>query len=142
MKNVTAALLAAFVVVAALSGCSNESQTPNDPVSVIRENIKAMNDKDLDRMMATIDEQSPSFDQTKQVAKKLFEMYDLKYDLDSLKVITQTDDEARVECVQTTTKVKGPAFRDNKIAFVHSLKKSDGNWKIYFSKVMRLDYLN
>jgi hypothetical protein len=142
MKNVTAALLAVLVAFAALSGCSNESQTPNDPVSVIQENIKAMNDKDLDRMMATIDEQSPSFDQTKQVAKKLFEMYDLKYDLDSLKVITQTDDEARVECVQTTTKLKGPAFRDNKIAFVHSLKKSDGNWKIYFSKVMRLDYLN
>jgi len=65
-----------------VSGCGKETQTPNDP-EWSWGNIKAMNDKDLDRMMATIDEQSPSYDQTKQMAKKLFEMYDLKYELDS-----------------------------------------------------------
>ena len=72
----------------------------------------------------------------------MFELYDLKYELDSLNVISQTDDEARVECIQTTSKVKGPAFRDNRIVFIHSLKKSEGYWKIYNSKVVKLDYLN
>jgi hypothetical protein len=142
MKRTIVALFVAFVALAVVSGCGKETQTPNDPESVVRENIKAMNDKDLDRMMATIDEQSPSYDQTKQMAKKLFEMYDLKYELDSLKVITQTEDEARVECIQTTTKVKGPGFKDNRISFIHSLKKSEGIWKIYTSFVRKLDYLN
>jgi hypothetical protein len=142
MKITFAVLSVALVVFAALNGCSQDAQTPNDPVSIIRENIRAMNDEDLDGMMATIDEQSPSYDQTKQMSKKLFEMYDLKYELDSLKIVTQTEDEARLECVQTTTKIKGPAFRDNKIAFIHSLKKSEGHWKIYYSKIVRLDYLN
>jgi hypothetical protein len=142
MKRTIVVLFVAFVALAVVSGCGKETQTPNDPESVVRENIKAMNDKDLDRMMATIDEQSPSYDQTKQMAKKLFEMYDLKYELDSLKVITQTEDEARVECIQTTTKVKGPGFKDNRISFIHSLKKSEGIWKIYTSFVRKLDYLN
>jgi len=142
MKRTLVVLFAAIVALAAVSGCGKESQTPNDPESVVRENIKAMNEKDLDAMMATIDEQSPSYDQTKTMAKKLFEMYDLKYELDSLKVIMQTEDEARVECIQTTSKVKGPGFKDNRISFIHSLKKSEGNWKIYTSFVRKLDYLN
>jgi hypothetical protein len=131
-----------ILVVIVVAGCGQEAQTPNDPASVVQENIKAMNNEDLDKAMATIDEQSASYEQTKEVAKRLFEIYDLKYELDSLQVITKTDDEARVECIQTTSKVRGPAFRDNKIYFVHSLRKSDGIWKIYNSKVMKLDYLN
>jgi hypothetical protein len=135
-------LCAAILAGTAVSGCSRESETPKDPESVVQENIKAMNGEDLDKAMATIDEQSASYDQTKQMAKKIFELYDLKYELDSLRVITLTDEEARVGCVQTTTKLKGPAFRDNRIDFVHTLRKVDGNWKIYNSKVMRIDYLN
>ena len=142
MKRLSIALIAAIVAITAVPGCSQEAKTPNDPASVVQENINAMNGEDLDKAMATIDEQSASYDQTKKVAKQLFELYDLKYELDSLKVISQTDDDARVECIQITTKVKGPAFRDNRIVFVHSLKKSEGNWKIYNSKVVKLDYMN
>ena len=142
MNKMLAMLFVAILASAAVSGCGKESETPNDPAAVVQENIKAMNNEDLDKAMATIDDQSASYDQTKKVAKQLFELYDLKYELDSLNVISQTDDEARVECIQITTKVKGPAFRDNRIVFVHSLKKSEGNWKIYNSKVVKLDYMN
>jgi len=142
MNRMLAMLFVAILASAAGSGCGKESETPNDPGAVVQENIKAMNNEDLDKAMATIDDQSASYDQTKKVAKQLFELYDLKYELDSLKVISQTDDEARVECIQTTMKVKGPAFRDNRIVFVHTLRRVDGIWKIYNSKVMKLDYLN
>jgi len=142
MNRILIVLFTAILAITAIPGCSQEAETPNDPVSVVQENIKAMNDENLDKTMATIDEQSASYDQTKQVAQRLFDIYDLKYELDSLRVITKTDDEARVECIQTTTKVRGPAFRDNRIDFVHSLRKVDGIWKIYNSKVMKLDYLN
>ena len=142
MKRKLLGFFAAILLSSGVSGCAHETAIPNDPVSVVQENIKAMNDRDLDRTMATIDEQSPSYDQTKQVAKKLFEMYELKYELENVRVITQTDDEARVACVQTTKKVSGPGFRDNRIDFVHTLRKVDGNWKIYYSNVNKIDYLN
>ena len=142
MNRMFVVLFAFILASTSIPGCSQEAETPNDPISVVQENIKAMNDRDLDRTMATIDEQSPSYDQTKQVAKKLFEMYELKYELENVRVITQTDDEARVACVQTTKKVSGPGFRDNRIDFVHTLRKVDGNWKIYYSNVNKIDYLN
>ena len=142
MNRMFVVLFAFILASTSIPGCSQEAETPNDPISVVQENIKAMNDEDLDKTMATIDEQCASYDQTKQVAQRLFEIYDLKYELDSARVIMKTDEEARVECVQTTRKVRGPVFRDNKINFVHTLRKSDGYWKIYNSKVMKIDYLN
>jgi hypothetical protein len=142
MNRTPVVFFAALLASTAFPGCSHETETPNDPVAVVQENIKAMNNEDLDKAMATIDEQSASYDQTKQMAKKIFELYDLKYELDSLRIITQTDDEARVGCIQTTTKVRGPAFRDNRIDFIHTLRKVDGIWKIYNSKIMKIDYLN
>jgi hypothetical protein len=145
VQSMTRKLAVLFVIIllsTAVPGCSQEAETPNDPVSVVKENIKAMNSEDLDKAMATIDKQSASYDQTKEIAQRLFDIYDLNYALDSVRVIMQTDDEARVACVQTTSKVTGPAFRDNKIDFVHTLRKVDGIWKIYNSKIMKLDYLN
>jgi hypothetical protein len=142
VKRKLVGFIAVILLSAGVPGCAREPEIPKDPVSVVQENIKAMNDRDLDRAMATIDEQSPSYDQTKQVAKKLFEMYELKYELANVKVIVQTEDEARVGCIQTTKKVSGPGFRDNRIDFVHTLRKVDGRWKIYYSNVNKLDYLN
>lgn len=132
----------ACLITVSLLGCSRQSDNPNDPAMVVQENIKAMNDENLDEAMATIDEQSASFDQTKVMAQRMFDLYDLKYELDSVRVIAQTEDEARVACVQTTRKLKGPAFRDNRINFVHTLRKADGIWKIYNSHMEKIDYLN
>jgi serine protease Do len=142
MNRILVGFFVAILVSTDVPGCAQETETPNDPISVVQENIKAMNNKDLDKAMATIDEQSASYEQTEQIAKRLFEIYELQYELDSVRVISKTDDEARVECVQTTKKVRGPAFRDNKIDFVHTLRKVDGNWKIYNSYVKKIDYLN
>jgi len=142
VKRIPVGFFVATLLSISVPGCSQESDVPNDPISIVQENIKAMNEKDLDRAMATVDEQSPSYDQTKQVAKKLFEMFELKYELANVRVISQTEDEARVGCIQTTKKVSGPGFRDNRIDFIHTLRKVDGRWKIYYSNVQKLDYLN
>ncbi len=126
----------------ALPGCAQETEIAGDPVSVVHENINAMNSEDLEKVMATIDEESESYEATKQLAQRLFDTYDLHCELDSVRVIELTDEEAKVECVQLTKKVRGPAFRDNRIDFVHLLRKSDGKWKIYASKAKKIDYLN
>jgi hypothetical protein len=142
MKKLFMLMLVAIVAGIVVPGCSQESKPAGDPLLVVRENIRAMNSKDLDKMMATIDEQSESYDKTKELAGRLFAAYDLRYELDSATVIEKTDDNAKVECVQTTRKVSGPAFRDNRIRIVHLLRNVDGEWKIYGSLTKKIDYLD
>jgi hypothetical protein len=131
-----------ILVAAALPGCGHKTEIPGDPKTIVYENIKAMENKDLDRAMATIDDEGGAFEETKKLAQRLFETYDLKYELDSVRVIGQTDTEAKVECIQTTRKVSGPTFRDNTIHMVHRLRNTDGIWRIYSSQINKIDYLN
>jgi hypothetical protein len=142
MKGIIVFLFGVMITGIAVPGCSHETKTAGDPLLVVRENIRAMNNKELDRMMATIDDQSESYEKTKDLARQLFAAYDLRYELDSAKVIDKTDDQAKVECVQTTRKVNGPAFRDNRILIVHLLRNVDGEWKIYGSQMKKIDYLD
>jgi hypothetical protein len=142
MKRMIVAMLVAIVAGTTVPGCSQETKPAGDPLLVVRENIRAMNSKELDKTMATIDEQSDSYDKTKELARQLFAAYDLKYELDSAKVIEKSDDLAKVECVQTTRKVSGPAFRDNRIHIVQLLRNVGGEWKIYGSKTEKIDYLD
>jgi hypothetical protein len=135
-------LLVVAGAIATLPGCGEKLKIEGDPKTIVYENVKAMENEDLERAMATVDDQCEAYEQTKQLAKKLFETYDLKYELDSVRVTGQTDTEAKVECLQTTRKVSGPAFRDNKISIVHRLRNTDGIWRIYSTQVLRLDYLN
>lgn len=142
MKRVFFVMLVAIVVSTTVPGCSQETKTAGDPILVVRENIRAMSNEDLEKMMATVDETSDSYEKTKELASQLFAAYDLTYELESAKVIEKTNEEAKVECIQTTRKVKGPAFRDNKILIVHTLKNVDGEWKIYGSVMKKIDYLD
>jgi len=137
-----AVLLSVVFAGIALTGCAQKLKIEGDPKSIVYENVKAMENEDLERVMATIDEESGSFEQTKKLAEQLFAAYDLKYELDSVRVTGQTDTEAKVECIQTTRKVSGPAFRDNRIVAMHRLRNSDGYWKIYSTQVNKIDYLN
>ncbi len=142
MNRILVVFFAAILASITVPGCAQETEIAGDPTSVVYENIKAMENEDLDKAMATIDEQSASYEQTKQLAERLFDAYDLKYELDNVRVIEKTGEEVKVECVQTTKKVSGPAFRDNKIVIVHTLRKSDGKWRIYSSQVKKIDYLD
>jgi hypothetical protein len=142
MKRMIVVMLVASFASTTVPGCSQETKPAGDPLLVVRENIRAMNSRDLDKTMATIDEQSEAYDKTKDLARRLFAAYDLRYELDSATVIEKTDENAKVECVQTTRKVSGPAFRDNRIRIVHLLRNVDGEWKIYGSQMQKIDYLD
>jgi hypothetical protein len=142
MTGMPVRLLLVVLLSIAIPGCAQKTETAGDPKSVVYENLKAMENEDLEKTMATIDEESESYAQTKTLALRLFDMYDLKYELDSVKVLGQTDSEAKLECIQTTRKVAGPAFRDNRIIIEHRLRVAEGKWRIYASTVKKIDYLN
>jgi hypothetical protein len=108
----------------------------------ITENLKAMEREDVDATMATIDQNSPGYQTTKDLIKLIFEQYDLKYELSDLKVTEKKGNEAKVSFTQVTRKVSGPEFRDNKITGLHTLRFTGGKWKIFNSVVTTTDYLN
>jgi predicted small lipoprotein YifL len=128
---------------AAIFGCGGAVVTnDSDIIASVSENLKAMENEDVDATMATIDENSPGYQSTKDLIKVIFEQYDLKYELSDLKVIEKNKNEAKVSFTQVTRKVSGPEFRDNKITGVHTLRLSRGKWKIFNSVVKTTDYLD
>ena len=144
MKRLTVLLV--FVALAALTfqGCSEESDMPRgDEVTfVVYQNVKALQNEDLEAVIATIHPASPMYAATKAMAKVLFDQYDFDYELKDVKIISKGDEEAKVECVQITRKSKGPTFRDNQVLLVHTLKKYKGKWKLFSTEAKKIDYLN
>lgn len=99
--------------------------------AVLAANIDFTNKEDLDGMQSTIDESSPGYDQNKTMAGQVFQAYDLVTVIESSKIIDYTGDAAVLYSVQTTKKLKGPQFQDNRTTMVTTLKKSaDGKWKL------------
>ncbi|PKL75046.1 MAG: hypothetical protein CVV27_17395 [Candidatus Melainabacteria bacterium HGW-Melainabacteria-1] len=73
----------------ALTACS-------DPVEqVVRGNLEGFQKQDIEKVMATIDPQSPAYDGTKSQADRLLQDYNLDFRIESLTVIEKPDDEKK-----------------------------------------------
>ena len=142
MKYVPKLILLFALTLLFINGCSEKPEKKNDIISVIKDNLKYAENEDLDKLMSTIDEQSPQYASTEKIMKRIFKVYDLTYKLESIKVIEKSDDKAKVNFVQVTMKRNGPTFRNNKITGVHTLFKTDGTWNIYITKIDKMEYLN
>lgn len=110
--------------------------------SVVILNLKALNEENIEAYMATIDPNSPGFQLTKNAIAQSFSIYDLNYMLNSFDVTTISDNTAIVTVEQTTTKIQGPRFRNNRMVLKHKFNKSQGEWKMFSSEIQKVDYLN
>ncbi|MCY2942862.1 MAG: hypothetical protein NTV50_14500 [Planctomycetota bacterium] len=120
---------------------SSVSKAEEDAIlAPVRANADAWNRKDIKNSLAYI---HPFIaEKTEEMTKKIFETYDLHTRLTMLAVESVSFDEARVRFSQTTEKTKGPAFRDNIVEGVHTLKKHNGSWKIYKTDVTNVEFIN
>lgn len=118
----------------------------NNPIEAIKaavyENLRALQREDLEAYLATIDPGSPVFEVTKVLTEELFKTYDFKYDLNSLQVINTAGNEAKVRATQTTRKIAGPDYRDNRAVVIHTLRKTNGRWKLFRTDVEKIENLN
>jgi uncharacterized protein YchJ len=131
-----------FVLLSIIFFVSCSSKKSFDtPEALVNANADFMNQEDFDGVMSTIHPQSPSYEMTEKLVKKIFEVYDLNYKIENLKVIEQNDKEAKVEFIQITTKLKGPDFKNNKTTGVHTLKMDGDSWKIFSTEVKDLEFL-
>jgi hypothetical protein len=136
-----------FVCVTMLAGmlilpAAALDMSENAVVQVLYDNINALNNEDIVGAMKAISPESPSYDATKEITLQLFKDYEIKYTLESYKVLSLTPEKATVEIVQTTQNYNDMPFNDNRMTAIHELRPYQGQWKIYNTTIENIDYLN
>ncbi|MBD1834627.1 nuclear transport factor 2 family protein [Cyanobacteria bacterium FACHB-472] len=109
---------------------------------LVNKQFKALNEKNLLAYMDTVDKESTGYEFTKELLIEIYKTYELKYELNSLEFVSISANEARVRMIQTTTKLKGPEFRNNKLTSINILKKRNGQWRMDSTETEKIEYLN
>jgi outer membrane protein assembly factor BamB len=68
--------------------------------------------------------------------------YLIKSDLKHIEVVERNDREAKVECVQILKQIKDRPFRNKKVIAIYTMKRSNGDWKIFDIEVIDIEYLD
>ena len=138
-----------FAVIISLSflifAVSCKSQKENAQAAIdelIKTNASFFQKEDVDGYIATLDPESPEIADTKVMMAELFKNYDLKLDIESVKILKIAEENADVEVVQVTKKLAGGDFRDNRVKIMHHIKKVNGAWKISASTTIRIEYFD
>jgi len=140
IKIVGVLAIVSFIIII-ITSCSSKEEYLT-PESVIKANAAYMNEENLEAAMNTIHPKSPSYPATESMMKQIFERYDLNYKIESIKVLEQNDQEAKVEFTQITTKLKGPDFKNNKTTGIHTMRKDGNSWKVYSTEMVKVDFLD
>lgn len=125
-------------------GCDRNpaSQRDAEPVfAVVRAQVKALNKRDASAALACMHPEAPGLDRTRQTTLEVTATFDLIYMLQNLALDALSEDEARVRFTQLTRKVSGPEFRNNRVTGVHTLRKYQGAWRLYYTQVLNIEYL-
>jgi ketosteroid isomerase-like protein len=91
--------------------------------------------------MACIDPSSPLYSSTRTQMMTTFEQYDFHVEVTDIEVLDVSAAVAHVQAVLTTTKISGPAYKDNRLTVVFELHEVSGGWKIYGENVTNTEYL-
>ena len=114
----------------------------NAVVQVLYDNINALNNEDIEGAMRTISPESGAYDATKEITLGLFQDYDIRYTMESYKVLSITAEKALVEIVQVTVNQNDMPFNDNRMVATHELRPYQGQWKIYGTTIEDIDSLD
>jgi hypothetical protein len=104
-------------------------------------NIKYTQAEDLKGLVSTIDTSNPTTQTAILTLRHAFALYDLKYEINDVQVLSSDGDTAEVRTTATVRKVSGPDFKDNKTTQVNTLRKMSGSWVVSKGKVEKIDYL-
>lgn len=110
-------------------------------IAVITATVAASNTEQIDAYMACIDPSSPLYSSTRTQMMTTFEQYDFHVEVTDIEVLDVSAAVAHVQAVLTTTKISGPAYKDNRLTVVFELHEVSGGWKIYGENVTNTEYL-
>jgi len=90
-------------------------------IAVITATVAASNTEQIDAYMACIDPSSPLYSSTRTQMMTTFEQYDFHVEVTDIEVLDVSAAVAHVQAVLTTTKISGPAYKDNRLTVVFEL---------------------
>ncbi len=110
--------------------------------NVVLENFDAYQNENISRVMETIHTLSPQYLLVKEAGTTIFPTYDLKYELLTFKYLVTDGEYALARGMQKTSKISGPAFRNNIIEVIFIFKQEEGKWKLWNQAVLALEFVN
>lgn len=105
---------------------------------VFAKHLSALNQEKLGDYLATLDATSPNYSAAKTSTVKLFKNYDLKYELKNVEVVSLSKQEAVVKLIANVKKIKGGEFTDSQLATINTVRKTNGQWRIYDTQVVNI----
>lgn len=120
---------------------SQESVLTEQLKNLVRHQMEAFEAEDLESIERTFHPDTPVLDQTLMLARQLSETYDLEYDVgDHWIYIGQDDTYAYARIEQITRRLDGPAFQDNAVDQVWVFKQFKGEWRVWTTGVINIDF--
>ncbi|MEX2461944.1 MAG: stalk domain-containing protein [Paenibacillaceae bacterium] len=117
------------------------ASTKEQILHVVDQNLIYSQNEDLDGYISTLDPSTPGIEQIKDQVGQINAAYDLKYEYENIEINSVEKEKASVKLTQSTTKVSGPEFGNNKINLIMDLIKVNGEWKLTTSKILKIEYL-
>lgn len=108
---------------------------------VIIDNFNGFEKENMAQVLNTVHTASPVYMATKESASQIFSTYDLKYELVNFRYIGTDGEYAVARAMQKTTKVSGPAFRDNILDLIVIFKQEDGIWKFWTQAILDVKFV-
>jgi hypothetical protein len=121
---------------------SKNSQAEQQIKAILYRNLQGVREENIELVMLDIDKKSPDYKKTRDLAIGLFNLYDLQYAMNRINIINVSQSEAKARTIITTKKINGPEFRDNMVTSIHTLKKTNGQWKIFSTTIENVKFLN
>lgn len=90
--------------------------------------------------MATVHSQSPIFVSQENALNQINQSYDLAYEILEFHYVVEDEDFAYARFKLKTTKVAGPAFRNNEINLLAVFKQEEGVWKFWNQVTLEIKF--
>ncbi len=110
--------------------------------AVIDAYVRAMQNEDLDALLATVHPDAVEYDLNQRVTAQAFALYDVDYTIEKLEMIRHNKDTAQVRIVLVTRGRSSPDYKDNRVTAVIELRRYQKDWRVYEWQSEEIDYLN
>lgn len=133
------AVLTFLAVIALVVGGCGDTEEEKAIKQVFRDQVEALENEDLEGVLATIHPESPEYGVTRDNIGTLFELFDLEYKVDDIEVVKLEGNLAEVRAVRESRVVNEPAegeegagtVKDTRRTELYEVRKTGEGWKIY-----------
>ena len=141
MNRKSCLLILSLFLIMFIFGCSRGVTVEEQIENVVRLNLEAFNNEDLETYMSTISNAPHSLENDRNNLTEFFAKYDVHAEIESLVIKDILEHSGKATVVQITRKKDKSDFKDYKMKVIHTLVNKDGTWRIIHSNIIEKEYL-